>query len=307
MVVFDTEEWEGVDRVERWREQFGRSVIRSEVLAQGERPQDFAVRMAMLGGPLLTSLSMRLRSVRKIRDRSWFGDGADNLTLMFCQAGTVRYDTNEVRRILRPGEATIFSHTVPVDLSWDAAQISTIQVPRNALVELSDLDPLAGRVLGRDNGARAMLAVYLAELWRQGGALTPRAERHLLDLALEGLTGTGLSRDPPTARFEPRIAAIRAVIRSHAQGDLRVGQVGATVGVSARTVERDLAALGTSFADELTAARLDAAMAQLNGPARISDIAYAVGFNDLSAFNRRFKARFGHTPREERAIRRSKR
>ena len=88
---------------------------------------------------------------------------------------------------------------------------------------------------------------------------------------------------------------------------MRINQVSAAVGVSVRTVERDLAAQGTSFADELATARLDAALVRLAGPAHISDIAFALGFNDLSAFNRRFKARFGHTPHEERAMRRTRR
>lgn len=306
MIVFDTDGWAAEDRVERWREEFGRSVIRTEVVAVGERPDMFGVRMALLGGERLSSLDMRLRSVRKTRGRTWFSDGLDDLTFMLCLAGTVQFDTNGVRHILRRGEAALFSHVVPVDLHWDDARIVTLQVPRAALSHVPSPERLAGRVLGRGDPARAMLHVYLTELWRQGGNLTPRAERHLLELMAEGLLGSPTPAASRPGRAGPRLASLRRLIASRAAEGLRIDEAGMMLGVSARTLERDLASVGTSFADELANARLDRSLAELGGAAGISEIAFAVGFNDLSAFNRRFKARFGRSPSEEREARRAR-
>jgi AraC-like DNA-binding protein len=37
------------------------------------------------------------------------------------------------------------------------------------------------------------------------------------------------------------------------------------------------------------------------GKIRISDVAFQVGFSDVSYFNRLFRSRFGHSPRDVRA------
>ena len=55
-----------------------------------------------------------------------------------------------------------------------------------------------------------------------------------------------------------------------------------------------------SFARGAVATRtLEAAQPALDY-LRISEIAYEVGFNDLSYFNRAFRRRFGHSPGEAR-------
>jgi AraC-like DNA-binding protein len=64
---------------------------------------------------------------------------------------------------------------------------------------------------------------------------------------------------------------------------------------------------GTSFTGFIREERLQRALAKLLSPLsdhlRISQIAYAVGFNDLSYFNRAFRHRFGRSPGEARAAR----
>jgi AraC-like DNA-binding protein len=62
---------------------------------------------------------------------------------------------------------------------------------------------------------------------------------------------------------------------------------------------------GTSFTAFVREQRLLRARAMLVSPRfdhkRIGEIAYEVGFNDLSYFNRTFVQRFGMTPGEARA------
>jgi AraC-like DNA-binding protein len=57
---------------------------------------------------------------------------------------------------------------------------------------------------------------------------------------------------------------------------------------------------GTTFTEFVLAQRLSMAHRLLNEPRfrsrKITDIAYSVGFNDLSYFNREFRKRFGDTP-----------
>ena len=62
---------------------------------------------------------------------------------------------------------------------------------------------------------------------------------------------------------------------------------------------------GTSFTDFIREERLQRARSKLLSSRfdhlRISEIAYEVGFNDLSYFNRAFRRRFGQSPGQLRA------
>ena len=64
---------------------------------------------------------------------------------------------------------------------------------------------------------------------------------------------------------------------------------------------------GTSLSEFLRQARLDRAPQALQDPqfatSKVSEIAYNLGFGDLSNFNHEFRRRFGATPSEMRALR----
>jgi AraC family transcriptional activator of tynA and feaB len=72
-----------------------------------------------------------------------------------------------------------------------------------------------------------------------------------------------------------------------------------------RTLHLRFEKLGQSFGRWLLENRLDACGKALRDPHQqsgsISDIAYRWGFNDLSHFNKTFRARFGMAPSEMRA------
>jgi AraC-like DNA-binding protein len=70
--------------------------------------------------------------------------------------------------------------------------------------------------------------------------------------------------------------------------------------LSVRYVNDLLAETGRSFAEHMLELRLEHVRKALSDPAhnvrRVSDIAYAAGFSDISYFNRCFRRRFGCTP-----------
>jgi AraC-like DNA-binding protein len=71
------------------------------------------------------------------------------------------------------------------------------------------------------------------------------------------------------------------------------------IGMSERSIQAALALHGATFSDLLRQYRLAAAHAALKqGRATIAAIAFSSGFQDLSTFNRAFKAAFGITPGE---------
>jgi AraC family transcriptional regulator, positive regulator of tynA and feaB len=69
-----------------------------------------------------------------------------------------------------------------------------------------------------------------------------------------------------------------------------------------RTLHARFSQIGQTFGRWLLDARLDACGTALRDAHQrnlnISEIAYRTGFNDLSHFNKAFRARFGMTPRD---------
>jgi AraC-like DNA-binding protein len=76
--------------------------------------------------------------------------------------------------------------------------------------------------------------------------------------------------------------------------------VAAQLGMSVRTLHLRFERVGRTFGRWLLDSRLDACRKALRDPQQrastISEIAYRWGFNDLSHFNKAFRAQFGMTP-----------
>ncbi len=85
-------------------------------------------------------------------------------------------------------------------------------------------------------------------------------------------------------------------------GRARVGDVAGQLGMSRRTLARRLAAQGLTFAGVLAELRVDLAKRELQDSAlTISQVAWLLGYREVSAFTHAFKRWTGKTPREVRA------
>jgi len=96
-----------------------------------------------------------------------------------------------------------------------------------------------------------------------------------------------------------RLQAVLMILEKRfMEPDLSARKLAAAAGLSERYVNELLYEAGASFTMRLLELRLRKAAAVLAHPGerRISDIAFACSFNDLSYFNRYFRRRFGLTP-----------
>jgi AraC-like DNA-binding protein len=129
---------------------------------------------------------------------------------------------------------------------------------------------------------------------RTADALLERlVERHAQELARELPTGTG-----PAAR-------VRGLLRrSLGTGDVdaaSLGAVGRELGLPDRTLQRRLAAEGTSFAALLDEVRRELSLEYLaERTTSVAEVAFALGFADQTAFHRAFVRWTGRTPGEHR-------
>ncbi|MDG4882523.1 helix-turn-helix domain-containing protein [Mesorhizobium sp. WSM4884] len=141
----------------------------------------------------------------------------------------------------------------------------------------------------------------------QQQALSRQAGTALADLIVLALGGNGevaeiaASRGLRAARLREAIAVIEA---RFADPTLSTHMVARAVGLSRRYLNTLLLESGRTFAERVLELRLQKACAMLsdirNDAMKISDIALAAGFNDVSYFNRRFRARFGASPTQHR-------
>ena len=101
----------------------------------------------------------------------------------------------------------------------------------------------------------------------------------------------------------PLVLKAREYIDKHKTQKLSLANVAKAVGVSVFHFSKVFhKSTGLKFSDYIARVRLeDARIRLLNPNLRISDIAYDVGFQSLTQFNRNFKRVFGRSPTKFRA------
>ena len=107
-----------------------------------------------------------------------------------------------------------------------------------------------------------------------------------------------------TGRESRRVAKVKEYISAHFAEELRLEELAALVGMTPSAFSRFFKQHTTrTLSDYIIDIRLGNAARMLVDTSRsISEISYACGFNNLSNFNRIFKARRGYTPRDFRAL-----
>jgi AraC-like DNA-binding protein len=161
-----------------------------------------------------------------------------------------------------------------------------------------------------------LLHGYAEALTRDIGELSgdtaARSAAHLLDLAVMAVGGTRDAAETARGRgvCAVRFDAIKSDIRANAtRADMSLDFIATRHNLSPQYLRSLFNRAGTSFTDFVLEERLDLARRMLADPLRpdmrISEIAFEVGFNDLSYFNRTFRRRFGMTPSDARAEARS--
>lgn len=100
-------------------------------------------------------------------------------------------------------------------------------------------------------------------------------------------------------RVDDRSKCIRAYIDAHISDPaLRASTVARATGVSSRSMQMMFAKSGMTATEYIVMQRLKLAAARLmNGATNITELAYDLGFSDLTYFSKSFKRRFGVSPR----------
>lgn len=214
---------------------------------------------------------------------------------------------------LRPGDFAIYDSTRPYTLAFEAdfAQL-VLHLPREHFIRhVGDTrGSSAVRVAGSDPDG-AVVSGYLRQLAEQAERLVPEAAAQMaavgLDLVAAALARRRTVEAPRQAVRSLQFEQAKAWLE-HRLSDPAVDSttLAAALRVSTRYVQQLFHERGTTVADWLWERRLARARAQLTDP-RLSHVpvglvAAACGFADPAHFSRRFRDRYGMSPRQARAL-----
>ncbi len=215
--------------------------------------------------------------------------------------------------LMRPGSMVLLKLDEPflsVD-GFNQKRFTNVHLPQAALKAMvPEVDDLLCRELAP--GGVLSLSMDYSDLLLDHPATAEQAglavASHLLDLAVLGL---GAHRDAQDCARRGGLRAVRLdgllrVIEKHfADPDFSAQKLARFAGLSERYVHELLYEAGAGFTARVLELRMRRAaelLAKLE-PKRISEVAFACGFNDLSYFNRCFRRRFGLTPTAARGAR----
>lgn len=240
--------------------------------------------------------------------QSEFDDGNDRLLISLGGPAVARQFGREL--LLEPGDAVALSGSDHGSLTTArAGRIATLEFPRGGLLPLID-EPRhrCARRIPKHSSALRLLSAYArvvhAGACRDLSSIPRLSVAHIYDLAALAV-GAGREAEEIAKGRGLRAARLRALeedIRAHLGQGLAIDDLAARHRMSARYVRMLFESAGTSLTAFVREERLQRARAILLSPRfagrRIAEIAFEVGFNDVSYFNRTFRKRFGHSPNE---------
>ncbi len=292
---------------EAWRENICRGFCRLDVGPADDDTIDCHNEFVLLN---TVAIAMpKGKSARFARTRDLLKDGCDDLVLISATRGSVRVTQGPKAIDLTAGQMCLTEMNVAgaIDLN-QAGGFTTTRFARRLLLQVApSAETQLARTLGHDRAMSIMIERYSALCSEVAGELDmlgrSAAARHLTDL-VGHFIGTSAEQTNPGWRgglSTARLNLLKAdILRNLDKAGLAIETVARANGLSTRQVQRMFALAGTTFTEFVLDQRLQfARRLLLHESARtrkVSDIAFTVGFNDLSYFHRSFKKRFGVTP-----------
>ena len=248
-------------------------------------------------------------SARFARTRDLLDDGCDDLVLISATRGTVRVTQGSNAIDLPAGQMCLTEMNIAgaADLNKSGG-FTTAQFPRRLLLQVApSAETQLARPLGHDRALSSMIERYFRlcnDVAEDLDTLSQKAAaQHLADLV--GLL-LGTSREQKDLIGQRGLSAARlnlmkaGVLNNLHKRNLTIESVAKAHALSGRQAQRLFASSGTTFSEFVLEQRLLLARRLLlheqGRDRKVSDVAYTVGFNDLSYFHRSFRKRFGVTP-----------
>jgi AraC-like DNA-binding protein len=269
-----------------------------------------------LGELILMSADSAPARVTRLNDAARAARGLRAFDLHFQVAGSSCNSQAGREALLGAGDFTLCDASQPYSVRFETSNhMLCIKAPAAALAErLGDLDRLVCVPMSGKSGPAAMLSGFLRTLWSQiedeGDVGAPETVCDVvLDLIGLAYRALGEGAPAPSPQEQWLVRAKAHIDERICDPELGVSTIASALGCSPRYLQMLFAASSTTPSAYILDRRLRLAAERLRrgeGPC-VTDVAMAVGFNDLTHFGRAFRRRFGVTPRDYRDGRRAPR
>ncbi|NTJ65672.1 helix-turn-helix domain-containing protein [Agrobacterium rhizogenes] len=293
------------DTLSLWKEQLWSTYVRLESKAETDgfygAVQEFL--------PHSHSLSL-VDSTAQLTERTRRHIRADQqevvlVAFQLSGCGLVVQDERQARTA--PGEFVLYESMRPYSLGFDGPfKQLVLRVDRERMIStMPCIGNMTARTFDARQGAGAVALDFLQSLAARGsqideGSLSPM-ERTAFDLIATGVLSSTGDLSPRRVLFERLRDRLIEKVRdpSFNQTDMAV-----LAGMSSRSLRRLCAENGISPGGLILRTRLqgatDSFALDINKRRSVTEIALSWGFNDISYFNRAFRATYGMTPRQMR-------
>ncbi|MFH1343708.1 MAG: AraC family transcriptional regulator [Pseudomonadota bacterium] len=234
---------------------------------------------------------------------------ASRLNLQICHSGKILGTQGGVSVETEPGDALL----IRSDLAGTTEFMPStrmhgifIDIERVRPLLKADLPDKVVLVRSESRPALKLLSAWLQALSRAeislDSGLRSIVAAHVADLIVLTLDPRDDAREEAESRTGKvaRLHAILDQIATRSHEPISAEGIGASLGISERYVRLLLQETGRTLSEHVLEQRLLSVFKLLRDPRlgarRISEIAFQAGFDDISYFNRTFRARFGDTP-----------
>jgi AraC-like DNA-binding protein len=266
-------------------------------------PQIDFVNRSMPGLALLTGSYAGVR-------RQGAQEAGDYLYLCVTLSGTSLASWRTREMVLSDGDAVLMTSG---EAAWtlssqSSVDIAGIRVPRSVVAQLvPKFEDAVMRRIPRNAGGLRLLRKYV-EVVADDEALAAPASQRLITNHFHDLVALSLGAECDGQAFSEfrtvsavRLAAIKAdIVANLHDGNLNATTVSTRNGITVRYLHKLFQNEGVTYSEFVLGERLALAHVVSRSPLHsrraISTIAFDLGFNDLSYFNRAFRRRYNATP-----------
>ena len=230
--------------------------------------------------------------------------------------GEIAFEGDKGPVHLRSGDMTILRTDEPLASVSSQMDMIALCLPERLIQHrLGDRPLVINQTVSGRTGLGACLGALLRTVAQRNDELSLEEKLVLQSSVVETiLQAVSTDSESPGSAAAQQDAKLRLLKRSALSQirdpELSPIRLADDTGVSVRTVHRLFHLSGATFRDWLREQRLDRCLGELMDPTTnrhtVADVAFRWGFNDLTTFNRSFKAKYGVSPTAARCVQRAK-
>jgi AraC-like DNA-binding protein len=258
-------------------------------------------------GPLKISRTFVGNRFSGGRARSIRGNLRNTYMLMLVEEGTVHFRGTR-NGVARSGDLVLLNSDKTLETEQEVGGYTlAVSIPASLLkLHYAEVDEWCLIPLPTSDGSSAILRDSLSAYWRTQTDLCAQEYKDLAT-SLIHLIGACYRRRCNLPSFDSQsmqahFLRIRGIVAEHLENpDLSADMVAQHMGISRSYLFMIMNAAHTTLGHYVLEQRLERGRTMLGDPAlktrTISEIAFSIGFQELSHFSRRFTQRFGRSPR----------